>query len=237
MLILPVKLIHLMKKSIFLRFSCLALLIVIFHSFAISQDMNKISLDGTWKFRRAGTTKWMDAQVPGEVHLDLLNNKVITEPFFRDNEQYQQWIGEIGWEYQKVFFIPDTLFIHRNIELVCKGLDTYANVFLNDSLIIVADNMFRAWYANIKLVLRTGVNTLRIQFPSVVDENKSRYSKLSYKLPGDESCLSIRRGLGACFFNQRNMEIHLYQILGLCQCIRGSVYTKKSYRFTCSSQG
>jgi len=187
MLILRVKLfLHLMKKTIISRLTYLFLLTVIFYSCGIAQDMNKISLDGKWKFRRAGTTKWMDAQVPGEVHLDLLKNKIITDPFFRDNEQYQQWISEIGWEYQKVFFIPDTLFGHRNIELVCKGLDTYANVFLNDSLIIVADNMFRTWYAGIKPLLKTGINTLRIQFPSVADENKARYNKLSYKLPGDE---------------------------------------------------
>jgi beta-mannosidase len=175
-----------MNKSIFLKLSYLSLFVVIFHSFGISQDMNKISLDGKWKFRKAGTTKWMEAIVPGEVHLDLLKNKVITDPFMGDNEQFQQWIGEIGWEYEKIFFIPDTLFVHRNIDLVFQGLDTYANVFLNDSLILVADNMFRTWYAAIKPLLRTGMNTLRVQFPSVVSENKSRYSKLSSKLPGDE---------------------------------------------------
>jgi beta-mannosidase len=175
-----------MNKSIFLKLLCLALFIVISHSFGISQEMNKISLDGKWKFRKAGTTKWMEASVPGEVHLDLLQNKIITDPFFGDNEQYQQWISEIGWEYQKVFFISDTLFVHRNIELACQGLDTYANVYLNDSLIIVADNMFRTWYASVKPLLRTGMNTLRVQFPSVVEENKSRYGKLNYKLPGDE---------------------------------------------------
>jgi len=173
-------------KNLNILLTLFAVIILFFNYGVCAQDMNKISLDGTWKFRKAGTMDWMDIKIPGEVHLGLLRNKIITDPYFRDNEQYQQWIGEIGWEYQKAFFIPDTLFIHRNIELVCKGLDTYANVFLNDSLILVADNMFRTWYANIKPLLRTGLNTLRIQFPSVVDENKRRYGILNYKPPVEE---------------------------------------------------
>lgn len=175
-----------MKRPILVLLSIFILFFLYLPTPIFSQDMNKIDLGGNWQFRRAGTSKWMDAIVPGEVHLDLLRNKIISDPFFRDNEKYQQWIGEIGWEYEKKFFISDTLFSRRNIELVCKGLDTYANVFLNDSLIIVADNMFRTWYASIKPVLRIGLNTLRIQFPSIIEENKSRYSKLNYKLPGDE---------------------------------------------------
>jgi beta-mannosidase len=76
--------------------------------------------------------------------------------------------------------------VHRNIELVCKGLDTYANVFLNDSLIIVADNMFRTWYSDIRMLLRNGMNTLRIQFPAIGPESKSRYEKLNFRYPGEE---------------------------------------------------
>ncbi|MGA2823866.1 MAG: glycoside hydrolase family 2 protein [Bacteroidales bacterium] len=148
--------------------------------------MNKIDLGGKWKFRRAGTNQWMNAKVPGCVHTDLMKNNLIPDPFLRDNEKSIQWISDIGWEYEKTFLISDTIFRFPHIELVCKGLDTYANVYLNDSLIIVADNMFRDWYANIQRLLRIGVNHLRIQFPSVTDENKARYNRLKHKLPGDE---------------------------------------------------
>jgi len=151
-----------------------------------SQDMKKIDLGGKWKFRRAGTHQWMDAKVPGCVHTDLMKNGLIPDPFLRDNEKNLQWISDIGWEYEKTIFISDTLFRSSHIELVCKGLDTYANVYLNDSLIIVSDNMFRDWYADIRPVLKIGINKLRIQFPSVTTENKARYSLLKHKLPGDE---------------------------------------------------
>jgi beta-mannosidase len=159
--------------------------------FLLSQDIfaqnpGRIDLDGNWKFRRQGTTKWMDATVPGCVQTDLLKAGIISDPYFQDNEKNLQWIGETGWEYQKTFLLEDTLFAARHIELICEGLDTYANVYLNDSLIIVADNMFRTWFSDVKYLLRIGANSLRIQFPSVVELNKDRYGKLPYKLPGDE---------------------------------------------------
>jgi beta-mannosidase len=151
-----------------------------------SQDMTRIDLGGKWKFRKAGSEKWMDARVPGCVHTDLIRNGVIPDPYYRYNEEAVQWISDIGWEYEKTFMVSDTLFRFPHLELVCKGLDTYANVYLNDSLIIVADNMFREWYADIQPLLRIGINKIRIQFPAVTVENKARYSRLNYKLPGDE---------------------------------------------------
>ncbi len=151
-----------------------------------AQDMHKIDLGGKWKFRQAGVKDWKDALVPGTVHQDLLRNKIIEDPFLRDNEKDLQWISDIGWEYEKTFVLKDTFFLNGQIELVCKGLDTYANVYVNDSLVMVADNMFREWFADIKKLLHPGINQVRIQFPAVSAENKSRYSKLERKLPGDE---------------------------------------------------
>jgi beta-mannosidase len=153
---------------------------------ALSQDVKNIDLGGNWKFRKAGTDQWLDAKVPGCVHTDLMRNNLIPDPFLGDNESKVQWIGDIGWEYKKTFIVSDTLFRFPQLELVCKGLDTYANVYLNDSLVIVADNMFREWVADIHPYLRIGMNTLRIQFPSITIENKARYNRLRHKLPGDE---------------------------------------------------
>ncbi|MCK9219828.1 MAG: glycoside hydrolase family 2 protein [Bacteroidales bacterium] len=155
-----------------------------------AQELNIMDLGGNWQFRRAGSKEWLPATVPGVVHLDLMRNKIIPDPYFGDNEGKLQWIGEVGWEYKKTFNYNVKQFEWRNMELVCKGLDTYANVYLNDSLVIVADNMFREWYADIRRFLRIGENTLRIQFPAVVGENKSRYGQLKYKLPGDERVVS-----------------------------------------------
>ncbi|MCX6307054.1 MAG: glycoside hydrolase family 2 protein [Bacteroidetes bacterium] len=161
-------------------------LVMLFSKFLPAQDIHTFDLDGAWKFRRAGTKDWFPARVPGTVHLDLMRNNMIPDPYLQDNESKLQWIGEVGWEYTKTFQYDEKNFAWRHIDLVMKGLDTYANVYLNDSLVLVADNMFREWYADIKQSLHVGPNTLRIQFPAVVPENKARYARLAYKLPGDE---------------------------------------------------
>lgn len=158
----------------------------IFFPFLIqSQTVTPLDLNGKWELRKAGSRERFEANVPGCVHLDLLKNNLIPDPFYRDNESRLQWIGESGWEYQRTFTITEAQLASRHIELVCKGLDTYANVYINDSLVIVADNMFKEWYGIIKRFIYPGVNRIRIQFPSIVEENRSRYSSLKYGLPGD----------------------------------------------------
>src|ERR1043165_9400724 len=60
-------------------------------------------IDAGWQFREAGKTDWYKATVPGCVHTDLLANKLIDDPFYRDNEKKQQWIDKKDWEYQTTF--------------------------------------------------------------------------------------------------------------------------------------
>jgi len=167
-------------------FSALVGLLTLSQGYLDAQDFGRMELNKGWKFRRAGTKDWMPAKVPGTVHLDLMRNNMIPDPYMRDNESKLQWIGQVGWEYTKSFNMEEDEFAWRHLDLVAEGLDTYANVFLNDSLVMVTNNMFRTWYADIKQLLRIGPNTLRIQFPSVEQQNKLEYDKLPYRLPGDE---------------------------------------------------
>ncbi|MEP6902672.1 MAG: hypothetical protein ABJA66_13040, partial [Actinomycetota bacterium] len=143
----------------------------------------EISLNGDWKFRETGKDEWLPATVPGCVHTDLLANKVIEDPFYRDNEKRLQWIGKTDWEYRTVFNVSAEMLKRQNIEIVFQGLDTYANVFLNDKAILDADNMFRVWRADVKNVLKQGENVLRIKFRSPINEILPRMAKLDYELP------------------------------------------------------
>jgi len=142
-----------------------------------------VELNEKWQFREAGTQLWCDAVVPGCVHTDLLNNKLIEDPFYRDNESRLQWIDKKDWEYQCLFSLsPDDLAMEK-IDLVFKGLDTYATVFLNDQQILSADNMFREWRINCKNILKTGENILRVYFYSPIKRALPEMAKLPYQLP------------------------------------------------------
>jgi beta-mannosidase len=143
----------------------------------------KIILDDGWQFREAGKDVWRTARVPGCVHTDLLANKLIEDPFYRDNEPKLQWIGKTDWEYRMSFDVPASLLKRRHLELVFEGLDTYANVFLNERPVLDADNMFRTWRVDAGGALRVGSNTLRIRFRSPIREILPLMSKLGYELP------------------------------------------------------
>ena len=136
-----------------------------------------------WQFREVGKTDWHDATVPGCVHTDLLANKLIDDPFYRDNEKKQQWIDKKDWEYKTAFKVTPQTLEHENVELVFEGLDTYAQVYLNEQLVLSADNMFRTWRINAKQTLKAGDNTLRIVFRSPVNEILPVMAKLNYQLP------------------------------------------------------
>jgi len=101
---------------------------------------------------------WHPATVPGCVHLDLLNNKLIPDPFYRDNEAKLQWIENADWEYRTTAQATPALLAQKNIDLIFEGLDAYAKVYLNEKLILTADNMFREWRVSVKGELQPGAN-------------------------------------------------------------------------------
>src|SRR5512142_2001651 len=108
-------------------------------------------LNSGWEFRQrvegptAAPAEWRPAEVPGCVHTDLLHNKLIPDPFYRENEAALQWIENASWEYRKSFDATREMMRHGNIDLVFEGIDAYAEVFLNGQPILTANNMFREW--------------------------------------------------------------------------------------------
>jgi len=146
-----------------------------------SPSVTKLQLNKNWQFSESGKNLWHTASVPGCVHTDLLANKLIPDPFYRTNEQSLQWIGEKDWEYKAEFELTQDILGKKNIELFFKGLDTYADVYLNNSLILTADNMFCEWRKDVKRLLQKH-NTLRIVFRNVFSVNLPKWKSAPYKL-------------------------------------------------------
>ncbi len=149
----------------------------------IANRINAEYVHDGWEFRENSDEHWYPAEVPGCVHTDLLSNNLITDPFYGDNENSLHWIGDDAWEYRKNLRISSGILSRRNVELVFKGLDTYAEVVLNGNRIINADNMFREWRADCKEFLKVGVNDLRVKFRSPIKEILPLMKELEYQLP------------------------------------------------------
>ncbi len=158
-----------------------------------SAQSNSIQLNKNWQFKNQKESKWYNATVPGTIHTDLLANKLIPDPYYRDNESKLQWIDKADWEYKNVFNVDAQAFTKKNIELVFDGLDTYADVYLNGKLILQADNMFRGWTVNVKAIIKRTNNELLIKFSSAQNKVDSiAKSKLPLTLP-DNNRVYVRK--------------------------------------------
>ena len=62
-----------------------------------------IDLRNNWQFKAVTDSIWKLASVPGNVHSDLLDNKLIEDPFIGNIEDSLQWISETDWEYKTTF--------------------------------------------------------------------------------------------------------------------------------------
>lgn len=142
-----------------------------------------IELNKDWKFKQARLTNWYPATVPGTVHTDLMKNEIIEDPFFRMNERNVQWIDKEDWIYENIFDLSDEMFQKNNIRICFKGLDTYADVFLNGQKILVANNMFRQWNAAVKPLLKKKGNVLKVYFLSPVKVDMPKWDAIPYHYP------------------------------------------------------
>jgi beta-mannosidase len=151
------------------------------------------NLDSGWQFRavanvdRADVKDWHPAQVPGVVQTDLQRGELIPDPFDKDNEFHLQWVGLADWEYQTTFQMDAAALGREHIDLMFEGLDTFADVYLNDQAILHADNMFRRWRVPAKSGLKPGANTIRIVFHSAVEKMLPYVKTLPYVLPSISS--------------------------------------------------
>jgi len=156
---------------------------------ALALPPRAVVLHSGWRFHalndsgHAGAEQWHDAEVPGVVQMDLLRNKLIADPFYRDNEKSLQWIGLTDWEYQTEFGVDAATLARGHIDLLFGGLDTFADVYLNDAELLKADNMFRSWRLSAKDRLHAGKNTLRIVFHSPIALMMPKVKAEPYRLP------------------------------------------------------
>jgi len=164
------------------RITILILAVVCF-SCQTKHDVPKtIELYSNWEFKKLNDSIWNPATVPGNVHSDLLENNLIKNPFIANNEHDLQWISETDWEYKTTFTLDKITLQKKHLELNFEGLDTYASVYLNDSLVLKSNNAFREFRVDAKPLLKAE-NELRILFENNTKYEEQAKAQLGYTLP------------------------------------------------------
>ncbi|MBQ8161666.1 MAG: glycoside hydrolase family 2 protein [Clostridia bacterium] len=121
-----------------------------------------LPLDGTWTLRRADESTAIPCIVPGTVYGTLLEQGLMPDPFFRDQEDLALPLMEHDWVYERTFEPDDQLLAAIQVYLVFEGLDTVAEVSLNGQFLFEAVNMHRTWQIDVKPYLKPGKNTLTL---------------------------------------------------------------------------
>ncbi|RYG25719.1 hypothetical protein EON82_06035 [bacterium] len=117
-------------------------------------------------------TEWLPADVPGHIHLDLMANGIIPDPFVGMQEYGVQWVDEKDWSYRTTFEWSPKEGAPRRI-LRFNGLDTVCSVKLNGEEIATHDNMFTALEVDVTDLLQP-TNELRIDFRSALKVGAER---------------------------------------------------------------
>ncbi|MGB4658242.1 MAG: glycoside hydrolase family 2 protein [Mobilitalea sp.] len=122
------------------------------------------TLNGIWKMKEISESKWMDAKIPGSVMSSLLANHKAEDPFWRLNEYEARELFRKDYEFTRDFSLMEDFYQHEKIDLICYGLDTLAEVYINEVLLAKTNNMHRTWRMDSKNLLKSGTNQIRIIF-------------------------------------------------------------------------
>ena len=129
--------------------------------------MVKESLNGLWKLSWEGMTcEEISGTVPGSVYSFLLGAGLMDDPFYRDNELKALQLMERDYVFTKVFDVPEGIVLSRHQVLRFDGIDTIADVFLNDVLLGHPDNMHCTWEYDVAGILRQSGNRLSVRLCS-----------------------------------------------------------------------
>ncbi|HEX9998341.1 MAG TPA: hypothetical protein VGB45_14480 [Abditibacterium sp.] len=149
--------------------------------------MQKISLPTQWRARAISNFdeilpeirgRDIAAEVPGCIHLDLMRENLIPDPYLDLNEHLVSWIGRTDWLFSSQFSVSAEAMQEERVDLVCEGLDTVATVWINGTEVGRSENMHVEARFDIKTALHSGENEIRILFASPVYYARQMRDKL-----------------------------------------------------------
>jgi beta-mannosidase len=107
------------------------------------------------------------AQVPGEIHLDLMRLGRMEDPSLADNARARcRWPEEHSWWYRKEFIVPDEFRANYRQQLILQGVDLYGQVFVNGTRAGMIKSAFVTTRLDVGRLLRDGLNVLVVRVTS-----------------------------------------------------------------------
>ncbi len=124
--------------------------------------MRKISLNGQWALFDIETGEKYVAQVPGDINYDMYVNKDMPSMYVDENYKLYRF-AEKDFTYKKEFVFSKEDLVYEHVYLSLQGIDTYAEIYVNDNLVGKTDNAFIGYKFDIKEFAKEGTNVLTVK--------------------------------------------------------------------------
>lgn len=124
--------------------------------------MKQMSLKDNWTLTVLGKNVYdipespIETIVPSTVYGTLLEKGLIPDPFFRDNELMATKLMDNDFAYETEFSIPDKEREAHRLFLRFDGIDTLADIYLDEHFLGSANNMNRVWEYDITSLVMDG---------------------------------------------------------------------------------
>lgn len=120
--------------------------------------------------------------LPGSVQDALIEQLVVPDPYYADNELETMFIGKSDWKISRTFEISQ-LNTRAHYVLKLEKVDTVATLYLNGREVESFDNEHRIFFLDVTQYLKEGENLIEFRFTSSEKLAIERSKKLPYPVP------------------------------------------------------
>ena len=150
-----------------------------------SKSMNSVTstidLAGQWSIRSLDSSHIAPFNVPGDVHSALHKANIIPHPYVGRNEYDVRWVSEGAWEATRTFKFDGD--VKSGWYLDVTYLDTVADILVNGTLVLSAENSFRRYRPDVARALKLGENEIKIVFHSNVKAAAKKQIEQPFFIP------------------------------------------------------
>lgn len=179
----------------------------------ISFDLTSANV--VWSVQNANQSLNIPSIVPGYIHSDLKRANIIGDPRFvmfvldmfssvplcngyvctcsyRFNDDLYRWIALDNWTFTTTFTLPSS-FASKSVFLQFDGLDTVANISIDNQRVASVANQFRRYVYDVTRLLSgsSSSHTLEIAFESAIWAAANRAANYPIPVPASQTPGSV----------------------------------------------
>ena len=153
------------------------------------------NLNSGWTFKKKSDNNWLEAEVPGCIHTDLLYNRKIEDPFVGLNENKLQWIADEKWIYKSY------IKTYKNIEPTSSQFISFLNSISKNNKIIIVNG-----YLENKLLQELKIKNYINENKNIVMKDKINIFELQFLIKHSD-CLITCHGAPSHIASNYNIKV------------------------------